>query len=236
MRKRMNTMKKLVIIALVLSSSLGAMAQYRVNAGASVGKGAAMFSLGIERKFNLFNEKFHINPGVRLNVFSGNDLDYITAPAKYTVNNDQVDTITQYSVQNNFANLYVRLGYDFTEKLSISFDIDIVGVSFGGESDYKSFGPGKASQEKGPVPTNQSVISLPTAVNVLLVGDNDLGSLNSTLSVTYNATKRIGIDLGVGLVFTEYTTNDKIGYDGNDRFRNKSIMGYVGVSYLLGDK
>ena len=153
-----------------------------------------------------FSDKFHINPGVRLSVYNGNDLEYITAPAEYTSNDDQIDTITQYSVQNNFANLYVRIGYDFTEKLSLSFDIDVVGVSFGGESDYKSFGPGKALQYKGPVPANQSVVSSPTALNVLLVGDNDLGSLNSTLSLTYNPTKKIGIDLGAGLVFTEYTT------------------------------
>jgi hypothetical protein len=235
-RIRINKMKKLVILTFVLAGSFGASAQYRLNAGASVGPGATMFSLGAEREFNVFSDKFHINPGVRLSVYNGNDLEYITAPAEYTANDDQVDTITQYSVQNNFANLYVRIGYDFTEKLSLSFDIDVVGVSFGGESDYKSFGPGKALQDKGPVPANQSVVSSPTALNVLLVGDNDLGSLNSTLSLTYNPTKRIGIDLGAGLVFTEYTTNDKVGYDGNDRFRNKNMMGYLGVSYLFGGK
>ena len=229
-------MKKLVILTFVLAGSFGASAQYRVNGGASLGPGAAMFTLGAEREFNVFSDKFHVNPGVRLNVFSSKNLEYITAPAEYTANDDQVDTITHYSVQNNFANLFVRIGYDFTEKLSLSFDIDVVGVSFGGESDYKSFGPGKALQDKGPVPANQSVVSSPTAVNVLLVGDNDLGSLNSTLSLTYNPTKKIGIDLGAGLVFTEYTTNDKIGYDGNDRFRNKNMMGYLGVSYLFGGK
>ncbi len=229
-------MKKIVMMALVLASSLGAMAQYRVNAGASLGAGAAMFTLGAEREFNVLSNKFHINPGVRISVFNGNNLEYTTAPAKYTVNDDQVDTITQYSVQNNFANLYVRLGYVFTERISLSFDIDVVGISFGGESDYKSFGPGKASQANGPVPANQSVISSPTSVNVLLIGDNDLGSLNSTLNLTYNVTQRLGMDLGVGLVFTEYTSEDKIGYDGNDRFRNKNMMGYLGVSYLFGGK
>ena len=226
-------MKNLVMMVVVLASSFGAYAQYRVNGGASAGPGATMFILGAEREFNVFSDKFHVNPGVRLNVFSSKNLEYITAPAEYTANDDQVDTITHYSVQNNFANLFVRIGYDFTEKLSLSFDIDVVGVSFGGESDYKSFGPGKALQDKGPVPANQSVVSSPTAVNVLLVGDNDLGSLNSTLSLTYNPTKKIGIDLGAGLVFTEYTTNDKIGYDGNDRFRNKNMMGYLGLSYLF---
>jgi len=128
------------------------------------------------------------------------------------------------------------LGYDITKKLSLSFDIDVVGLSFGSENDYKSFGRGKALQAQGQLLPNQSVVSSPTTLNVLLVGDNDIGSLNSTLSLSYDVTIRLGIDLGAGLVFTEHTTNDKIGYDGNDRFRNKNMMGYLGVYYLLGEK
>lgn len=228
-------MKKLLMTALVLASTLGSYAQYRANAGASVGAGATMFSLGVEREFNVFSDKFHINPGVRLSAFNGNDLDYITAPAKYTVNDDQVDTLTFGTVQNNFANLYVRIGYDITPKLSVSFDIDVVGVSFGREQTNTQYFPGKASSDLG-VPKVSSVNASPTTLNVLLIGDKDLGSLNSTLNISYDITKRLGIDAGAGLIFTEYTTANEIGYDGNDRFRNKNMMGYLGVSYLFGDK
>lgn len=228
-------MKKLLLTAIVLASTFGSYAQYRANAGASVGAGATMFSLGVEREFNVLSDKFHINPGVRLSVFNGEDLDYITAPAKYTVNDDQVDTINFGTVQNNFANLYVRIGYDITPKFSVSFDIDVVGVSFGSEQDNTEYFPGKASSDAA-IPSVSDVNASPTTLNLLLIGDNDLGSLNSTLSLTYNATKRFGIDLGAGLVFTEYTTDNMIGYDGNDRFRNKNMMGYLGVSFLLGDK
>ena len=233
----MNTMKTLVMMAVALASSFGAIAQQKVHAGVSLGADATMFSLGAEREFNVFSDKFHINPGVRLSIFSGNDLDYITAPAKYTKNDDQVDTLSFATPQSAFANLYVRLGYDITEKLSISFDIDVIGVSSGSEQTDLSFKEGEALQNKTPVYSMPfAIVANPTTLNLLLVGDNDIGSLNSTLNLTYNVTQRLGIDLGVGLVFTEYTINDKIGYDGNDRFRNKSMMGYVGVSYLLGDK
>jgi hypothetical protein len=230
-------MKKILFTLLVLGAAFSSSAQYRVNAGAGIGAGATMFSLGVEREFNVISDKFHINPGVRLNVYNGKDLDYITAPAKYTVNDDQVDTLTFKTVQNNFANLYVRLGYDFTEKFSVSFDIDVVGVSFGSEQNGNIFSAGKeltANPPTGGIAATGD--SKPTGLNVLLVGDNDLGSLNSTLNVSYDVTKRLGVDLGVGLVFTEYTTTNGIGYDGNDRFRNKNLMGYIGVSYLLGDK
>jgi hypothetical protein len=230
-------MKNLVMMVVVLASSFGAYAQYRVNGGASLGPGAAMFTLGVEREFNVISDKFHINPGVRINVFNSSDLVYTTAPAKYTKNDDHVDTFSHASAQNNFANLYVCLEYDVTSKFSISFDIDIVGGSFGSSIlNYSDFRPGKALASQGTFVFKNRPESSPSPFNLLLIGDNDLGSLNSTLSLTYNPTKRIGIDLGAGLVFTEYTTNDKIGYDGNDRFRNKNMMGYLGISYLLGGK
>lgn len=229
-------MKKLLITAAVLLSTFGSFAQYRANAGASIGAGATMFTIGAEREFNVISKKFHINPGVRLSVFNGNDLEYITAPAKYTVNDDQVDTMTFGTVQNNFANLYVRLGYDFTEKLSLSFDIDVVGVSFGSEQNYSDFRQGAALRAQPQTALGHVEKASPTTLNLLLVGDNDLGSLNSTLNISYDVTKRLGIDLGAGLVFTEYTIVTNRGYDGNDRFRNKNLMGYLGISYLLGDK
>lgn len=228
-------MKKLLMIAVILASAFGSYAQYRANAGASVGAGATMFSLGVEREYNVFSDKFHINPGVRISVFNGSDLEYITAPAKYTVNDDQVDTMTFGTVQNNFANLYVRLGYDITPKLSVSFDIDVVGVSFGSTQNNNPFSAGEASSANAPVPLSATSAS-PTTLNVLLVGDNDIGSLNSTFNISYDITNRFGLDLGAGLIFTEYTTENSIGYDGNDRFRNKLMMGYLGVSYLFGKK
>jgi hypothetical protein len=229
-------MKKLILFTLVFASSIGSYAQYRINAGASVGAGATMFSLGAEREFNVINEKFHLNPGVRVNVFNGKDLEYITAPAKYTKNDDQVDTLTFKAVQNNFANLYVRLGYDISKKISVSFDIDVVGVSFGAEQAYSDFKQGKALKAGPQTTFGHSEKGSPTTFNLLLVGDNDLGSLNSTLRISYDVTNKLGIDLGAGLVFTEYTIASGRGYDGNDRFRNKNIMGYLGLSYLLGEK
>lgn len=229
-------MKKIVFILLVLASTSGAYAQYRVNAGASAGAGATMFSMGVEREFNIVSKKFHINPGVRLSVYNGKNLDYITAPAKYTTNDTEVDTLSFRSVQNNFANLYVRLGYDFSDKFSVSFDIDVVGVSFGSEQKYTDFRQGEALQNQPQLPSAHIENGQPTTLNLLLIGDNDIGSLNSTFKLSYQVTKRMGIDLGAGLIFTEYTIASKRGYDGNNRFRNKNMMGYIGASYLLGDK
>lgn len=229
-------MKKILLSFLAITTFATSFAQYRVNGGASIGADAGMFTLGIEREFDVIIEKFHINPGFRINGFSGKNLDYITAPAEYTADENFVDTMGLSAVQNNFANLYVRLGFDVTEKFSLSFDIDVIGVSFGKEQAGEVFRAGKALTTANPAAPAIKPAASPTSVNILLVGDNDKGSLNSTLTLTYNVTKRLGIDLGAGLVFTEYTTNDKIGYDSNDRFRNKAMMGYLGASFLLGKK
>ncbi len=188
-------MKKLFVTALILVSGLASTAQYRANLGASIGAGATMITLGAEREFNVVSEKFHINPGIRLNVFTGKDLTYITAPAKYTSIDAQVDTLTFKSVQDNFANLYVRIGYDFTKKLALSFDIDVFGISFGAEQANNPFNPGAARKAGISAPV-VSANAAPTTLNVLLVGDNDLGSLNSTLALTYKITDKISVGTG----------------------------------------
>lgn len=229
-------MIKYLFTFLLLFISFFSFSQYEANLGGSIGSGASMFSVGIEREYDIVSKKIHINPGIRFNGFSGKDLDYITAPAEYTVNDDQVDTLGFSNSGVSFANLYVRLGYDFSDKWSVSFDIDVAGITFGSEQKGNKFRPGEAlGTDPLALPVAEADAS-PTLVNLLLVGDNDRGSLNSTLGVTYNVTKRLGISAGAGLVFTEYTTDGTIGYDGNDRFRNKNMMGYLGVSYRLGDK
>ncbi len=228
-------MKKYLFTLILFSISFTSFSQYRVSSGGSFGSEINMITLGFEREFNVVSKEIHVNPGLRVNAFNGSSLDFITAPAEYTVNDSEVDTLFMPSVQSNFANLYVRLGYDITEKLSVSFDIDLVGVSFGSEQNDNVFKPGEDLQSTN-IGSSSSVVANPTQINALLVGDNDLGSLNSTFMITYNLTKRLGIDAGLTYVFTEYTTDLSIGYDGNDRFRNKSAMGYFGVSYLLGNK
>ncbi len=137
----------------------------------------------------------------------------------------------------NFINAYVRLGYDITEKLAISFDIDIdidlVGLTFGSVESTLLLGEGESSRNDNVTATPVTGAS-PTTINYLIMGDLDNGSLNSTLGLTYNLTKKFAIDAGFGLVFTEVTSDIAVGYDGNDRFRNKNMLGYLVVSYGFG--
>ncbi len=141
-----------------------------------------------------------------------------------------MDTLRVSIAQNDFANLYFRLGYDLTDKLMLSFDIDLIGLTFGSEQTETNFFEGENSLNDGIAALNNPVSS-PTSLNYLVIGDYD--SLNSTLTMSYALSNKIGIDAGFGLVFTEYTTDVAMGYDGNDRFRNKNGKGYIGIQLTL---
>ena len=152
-----------------------------------------MGTIGVEKDFSLLeSKKLHINPGVRLNIYSGSDLDYITAPAALTSDDANLDTLSFASVQNNFVNLFVRFGYDLTEKISISFDIDLISVSFGGEQADLPFKEGANSLADMVDPPATAAAS-PTTLNYLIMGDLDNGSLNSTLSLSYAVSENFGI-------------------------------------------
>ncbi|MFT4521935.1 MAG: hypothetical protein ACI8ZN_000874 [Bacteroidia bacterium] len=225
-------MKNFAIILCVLLSATTVQSQIIGNAGFAIGADATMITIGAEKQFNLLSsQKLHINPGLRVNMFSGKNLDYITAPANLTAEDGNIDTIGLSTISDNFANLYVHIKYDFSSKLSIGFDIDLLGVSFGGEQ-KGDFTPGANGAAAGSMAA-MNVPASPTSVNYLVMADLDNGSLNSTLTLSYKLNDNLGLDLGGGLVFTEYTSTTEIGFDKNDRFRNKSFMGYIGISYVI---
>jgi hypothetical protein len=74
-------------------------------------------------------------------------------------------------------------------------------------------------------------------VNLLLVSDNDIGSLNSEFYARYKFNSRWSAKAGLGFVFTEYTTtvNAQTTPSGlqNSRFRNKAAGLMLGVNYSL---
>ena len=75
----------------------------------------------------------------------------------------------------------------------------------------------------------------PTPFNILLVSDNDRGSLNSEFYGKYLLNEKWAVKLGAQFLFTEYTTQTKVQQfpQANDRFRNKPLLLCVGVRYKL---
>ena len=180
-------------------------------------------------------KRFKIGYGVRFTSQFGTDLYYQTAPAIITsketgpqvlfskIYSENVDSFFVSSAQTNLMNVSINLQYTIKEKFDIGFNIDAVGFSFGNKV------KGKYIDEQS-IEHNTIQSAQPTSLNALLVSDNDIGSLNSELYFRYWFKPKWAIRAGACFLFTEYTTENKLRLE-NDRWRNKALMGMVGVTF-----
>ena len=243
----MNFMKKILIIGLLFLSFTPLFSQenteikkgYRYNNNYDLAIGAGNgFSTALSwSHFHKIGKKgkFQIGYGLRLTSLFGSNVAHITAPAKLTsggtglgvIANEiieaNLDTLTLNSMQVNSLNLSINLQYAFSEKLEIGFNIDALGFSFGGEQKGNFVA---ASQKRV---TSQETAK-PTAANVLLTSDNDIGSLNSEFYLRYWLSPKWAIRGGLTFAFSEYTTSRKLTFD-NDRFRAKVLMPMLAVTF-----
>jgi len=180
-------------------------------------------------------KKFKVGYGLRFNSQVGKNLNYVTAPAILTSKQtgpqvlfseifyENVDTFYVSKAQVNSLNISINLQYTIKEKFDIGFNIDAVGLSFGGKTTGKYIA--HQSPDKGTTQT-----AAPTSLNLLLVSDNDIGSLNSELYFRYWFKPKWAIKAGASFAFTEYTTENKLRLE-NDRWRNKSLMGMISITF-----
>jgi len=204
----------------------------RYSFGASGGFGQTNTgNVMLSRSFGIgANKKLFIAPAIRIGYASSSTLNFISAPAKITKDKDRIDTLSVGNTGIIAANLALNIGYKFKEKFALVFNIDLVGLSFGSEQ-KAIFLPGEAS--KNQLISSRATTAKPTSTNILLVGDNDFGTLNSALTLHYYLTPKISINAGVGFLFTEYTSNISLGAANNDRFRYKTFQGVLGVNYYF---
>jgi len=191
---------------------------------------------GVGKKQNL-----KLGYGIRYSGFHGIDSKiYTTAPAKLTSGQEGPQVLFVDNLPNNIdtinvarnpyvgmANIFLSAQYTFFKKLDLGFNIDLVGFSFGSKTTgaYTVHSSGKPNVNDGSTQT-----LTPTAFNLLLVSDNDLGSLNSEFYLRYWINDKWAIKGIFTFIFTEYTTGSKLRLD-NDRFRNKGILFGLGVTY-----
>jgi hypothetical protein len=186
--------------------------------------------------FGKKKQKFKIGYGLRLTSFAGKDLDYTTAPARLTSRAtgpqvlfsetflESIDTVTFSSAQTNSLNISIQLQYSFSKKIDIGFNIDAIGFSFGPTK------TGTLISSIKPSGLSEVQSARPTPFNLLLVSDNDIGSLNSELYLRYWFRDQFAIKSGITFLFSEYTTDNTLIFD-NDRFRYKSLMFLLGFTY-----
>lgn len=199
-------------------------------------EGSFAFSFNYDKGLGK-NRKVVLGFGARFTSYLGKNQYYITAPAKLTSGNTgpgvlfkenieaNLDTFLINTSQVNSVNLVLTVGYNLSERLMLRFNIDAIGFSFGKNVNGNYINGAQGSMESAN----------PTAFNLLLVSDNDKGSLNSELFARYLLNDKWSIKGGIQFLFTEFTADSEVQQfpEANDRFRNKSLMFDVGVSYKL---
>ncbi len=184
-------------------------------------------------------KRFKIGTGLRLNYNFGANTKFLTAPAILTTGKtgpivffdgtklaQNIDTLQTSSFNVTSINIPLYLEYAITNRLDIGFNIDLTGLSFG-KSTHNYNSVHSTAANRGPI--NGTA----TSFNALLVGDNDLGSLNSELLARYHINEKLAINAGLSFVFAEFTSSQKLYLD-NDRFRQKQLLFMVGAKYSFG--
>ena len=166
--------------------------------------------------------KIEIGFGPRFTSYFGSNKFYSSAPASLANNVSSTDSLFLVSPQVNALNLAINLGYSLTTKISLGFNIDAVGFTFGSKKDGTYLNGTQSS----------SISGKPTAFNILLIGNNDRGTLNSEFYARYFFTKKVALKIAYQHLFTEYTTDTNIQLvpEENDRFRNKASMFSLGIT------
>lgn len=180
--------------------------------------------------------KFNIGYGIRFTSAFQSKQDFVTAPAILTsgVANPTAmfrenilanfDTLHLHKSSVNTLNAVIHLQYNFNSKFEAGFNIDGVGFSFGKKRE------GTYTSSIYPAGKTTTQTAKTTPFNVLLISDNDIGSLNSELYARYWVTPKIALRAGATFIFAEYTTDKKLSLD-NDRFRNKSWQALLAVTF-----
>jgi hypothetical protein len=243
-------MKQFIIFSLSLFVAQTALAQredapnYYANSIsadlnlASDGKNS-LIALSAKQQFGLFGGKrFKVGYGLRLNHNFGGKSQFLTAPAILTTGKTgpvvffdgtkiakNIDTIQTTAFSVTSINIPLYLEYAITNKLDVGFNIDLIGASFGASvSNYNSV---------HATPTTAGALAAKASgFNALLVGDNDLGSLNSEILARYHFNDKLALSAGLSFAFAEFTTTRKVYLD-NDRFRQKQLMPMIGVNYRI---
>lgn len=224
--------KQIILVALMLTlcgtqiskAQSSTLTKSYADLGFGFGSSQGSVSGGYITNWQIGKKKtFFIGIGARLTTYFGKDITYESAPAKLASDENLTDTLFIARPSVSLLNILVNMGVNITPKLQAGFNIDVIGFSFGGN-------------EIGKFTGNGSVISTyakPSAFNLLLVGNNDIGSLNSHFYLRYTVSRQWGIKAAYQYLFTEYKSDKKVQQipEANDRFRNKASMFYTGLTY-----
>lgn len=237
-------MKKIfsLLLTLYAITTFGQYAKTEENIDLSIAFGQSFApSLSYQKLYGLGQSKrFKVGWGLRANGFFSGEKNYRTAPAKLTSGQSSIFALFADDIVSNIdtlqlsksalgsLNAKIVLQYSF-RKFDIGFNIDAIGVSFGGKQ------TGKFLSSASSTLNNSTQTASPSVFNLLLISDSDLGSLNSELYASYHLDSKWSLRTGLSFQFLEYKTDRLLTFE-NDRFRHKILQPFLAVSYQIGHK
>ena len=187
--------------------------------------------------------RWELGAGIRTTSYFGVKRNYITAPARLARSTtipfvivlaaqeeQNFDTLTVQRPLTFSTNLTFNAGYHFSPKWYGGLNIDVIGFTVGRTTSALLASDGATTLESK---------AKPAAFNLLLTGDNDLGSLNSEFYLRYNLSTHWGIRGVYQFLFSEYKTSSpdiyQVAPDGTKvtRFRNKVNAFGVALTYVF---
>lgn len=224
-------MKKiiLILIAIIATNSLFAQKQQQAQLGFGVGSGTFTNNASYNINWNInAKKKFFIGTGIRYTGFYGKNINFTSALSSLAGDKLKEDTLFAPKPSSHSFNLLISTGYNITDNISVGFDIDALGFTFGSK--------GTPTYIRNGVGTTVASAK-PTSGNILLVGNNDKGQLNSNIYVQsfFGKQHKYGVRVAFQYLFTEVTTSTKVQTipEANDRFRYKqSGLNITGIIKL----
>jgi len=187
-------------------------------------------------------KKLELGVGGRFSSFFANNKHFVTAPANIAKGTTgpgalfkeaikaNMDSVLFPSAQINSINVTINIGYNFSKKFRAGFNIDLIGFSFGA-AQAGTYINGNGAPGAQTVPVTAS----PAGFNLLLIAENDRGSLNSEFFVAYSINDKWSVKLGAQHIFMEYVTDTKVQQfpEANDRFRITPTIVCFGTAIKL---
>ncbi len=185
--------------------------------------------LGLNKDIiNLRENKLRLGLGVRMGIQDNQNISFTTAHPTLKSSDATIDTLFNDRVLSVAFNFYANGEYFLLKNLSVGINLDLLGVSTGGDS--KAFyRPGAHSKANGFI-AESGITSFPTKANAFSSG-NSKGSLNSQLYVRYEPFRRVGIRAGFAYLFQEFSTEQTLGSNSAYRYENNGMAFFVGITF-----
>jgi hypothetical protein len=174
-------------------------------------------SAGYIDKFNVWSMPLgyqYCIPNTSIQLMGGLRQTLGFGESRFTINKQEtnIDDISNYSI-----NLMIGASYQARFGGVIGFNIDVLGGTFGTRS-YKTVG-------KDPIYSIN-----PEGINVLLGGQNDMGSLNSSFYIGYRFKNNLLVQGGISHYGMVYSYSGLNAFGNTQRFLN---LPYVQVEWPL---